>query len=281
MVYRLAIYFLIVTPPVVSARQAPPSITSMISDDSLLARHYERGVALYSEHDDTGEAIAEAEGVFKSILQMYPRHAPSLAYLGLIAMERDQQQAADSLFEKALAIDSTCAEARIGRARLMRQRSQWQASYDEMRLAVKLDPSSIFARWELASTSLHKAEAPVTDSERYEAIQHLKKILELDPGSRGAHLDLAQTYEELRRWREAVTHYRKVLRIGQLPEDMDVWVYSVRENLAQCLEALSEHEEAIRELQIYLSSMKEAGEDEQNLKRIERRIQDLRQKVRR
>src|SRR5262245_57627479 len=95
--------------------------------DSTIAATYTRAVDLFYEHDDTGEALEEAKSEFTAIVQRNPHHAPSLAYLGMIAMENNRSASADSLFTLALASDSTCPEAHVGRAQRFRQQSQWQA----------------------------------------------------------------------------------------------------------------------------------------------------------
>lgn len=241
--------------------------------------HYSIGVGLFDEHDDSGESREQAKKEFQTVLRLNPHHAPAIAYLGFIAMDEDSLVLADSLFKRSIEIDSTCAEARVGKANIFRRLSQWQAGYDEARRAVILAPSSILARWELVTQLLHRAEAPVTEVEINEAIPHLKKILELDSNARGAHLDIAESYERLKQWRHAVIHYREVLRIGQIPEDMDVWVYLIHLDVARCLENLDEYSEAVQELRLYLNELKELQEDDETIKEIEYRIHKLQNKI--
>ncbi len=251
----------------------------MITIVDSINNHYSSGVELFNGHDDTGELREYAKKEFQTVLRLNPRHAPAIAYLGMVAMDEDSLVLADSLFRSAIQIDSTCAEARVGKANYFRRLSQWQAGYDEARRAVTLAPSSDLARWELVAQLLHRAEAPVTEVEINEAIPHLKKILELDSNARGAHLDLAESYERLKQWRNAVIHYRNVLRIGQIPEDMDVWVYMVHLDVARCLETMEEYSDASHELQLYLEELKKFQADEETINVIENRIHKLQNKV--
>ena len=265
---------------ILSYAQGHPSfVKSSVAGDSTVATRYSHAVELFNVHDDTGEALEEAKNEFSSILRMNPRHAPSLAYLGLIALENNNTKSADSLFTLALATDSTCPEAHVGRAQMFRQQLKWQEGYEEAHRAVKLAPSSTFARWELVNELLRRVEAPVTDSVVDEAIPHLLKLLELNSDDRQAHLDLAQSYERFKRWRDAVSHYREVLRIGQLPEDMDVWVYEVHQDVVRCFENLELYDEAVKELKLYITNLKELQSDEGTIKAVEQRIHDLEKKT--
>lgn len=98
--------------------------SSSIVQDSILTVQFNKAILLFNEHDDTVEALFEAKNEFISILKSNPNYAPAIAYLGLIALDNKDQEGADSLFTNALLIDSTCAEARIGKAQLYRQRMQ-------------------------------------------------------------------------------------------------------------------------------------------------------------
>ena len=243
--------------------------------DSAAAARYAHAVELFYEHDDTGEALEEASNEFTGIVLADPRHAPSLAYLGMIALEKNSLRSADSLFTLALASDSACPEAHVGRAQWFRQRGHWQEGFDEARRAVVMAPGSALARRELVTELLHRAETPVTERDVWEAIPHLQKLLELDVNDRDAHHDLAQSYEHLKRWKEAASEYREVLRIGQVPEDMDVWVYEVHQDAARCLEQAGEYGEAVKELTSYLGALKELQADSETIRTVEKKIQEL------
>ncbi len=243
-----------------------------------VAAEFARAVALFNAHDDTGDAMDEAERVFALVLARHPRHAPARAYQGLIALERGRQDAADVAFREALVIDANCAEAHVGRVRLLRARGQWAQSYDEARLAVRLAPASVLARWELVDVLCHRAEAPVGASEQNEAVPHLLRITEMQKAPRQAHLELADIYRDQRRWREAIPHYREVLRIGQTAEDMDVWVYEVNQTIADCYEKLGDSGRAAEWLERYLGELRALGAGPETLRDIERRISELRRK---
>jgi tetratricopeptide (TPR) repeat protein len=246
--------------------------------DSVEA-HFAHAVELFNEHDDTGEAMDEAGKEFALVLRLNPRYAPARAYQGLIALDKNDQVAAETAFRDALTIDPNCAEAHVGRVELFRKQARWKESYDEARLAVKLAPASILARWELITLLLNRAESPVTEAERKEAEPHLKMILESKPNERQAHLDLADMYSAQQRWSEAIPHYREVLRIGQTSEDSDVWVYEVNKTVAECYEKIHDYSHAVEYLNKYRDIQKEYGAPEDELREINARILDLQKKA--
>ena len=255
---------------VVMYAQDHPAGNAPVEDSTYLA-----AVRHFNEHDDSGEALEEAKNEFSAIVSRNPNHAPSLAYLGLIALEANSLRSADSLFTLSLASDSTCPEARVGRALWFRQRGLRQAGLDEIHRAVELAPGSVFARRELTNELLHRADSEVTDREITEAMPHLRKLLEIDPNDRDAHHDLAQSYEHLKLWNEAALEYREVLRIGQLPEDMDVWVYMVHQDAARCFEHSGNYRDALAELRMYLAAIKDLQADDESIREIEKNIGEL------
>jgi tetratricopeptide (TPR) repeat protein len=240
------------------------------------AAEFARAVALFNEHDDTGEALAEAEHAFALVLAREPRHAAARAYEGLIALERGDQGAAETAFRDALAVDGRCAEAHVGRVRLLRAEGKWEASYEEARAAVRLAPASVLARWELVDILLHRAEAPVGERERNEAAPHLLRIIALQKAPRQAHLELADIYREQQQWRAAIPHYQAVLRIGQTADDSDVWVYEVNRTVAECYERLGDAARAVAYLERYLRELRTAGAPPETISDVERKIAQLR-----
>lgn len=249
---------------------------SLAEAQASVSADFARAVALFNEHDDTGDALDEAERVFGTVLERQPRHAAARAYLGLIALERGNVAAAEEAFTASLAVDRSCAEAHVGRVRLLRARGQWQASYDEARLAVRLSPNSALARWELVTVLCHRAEAPVGDAQRVEAIPHLQRLIALDRNLRDAHMELAELYRELGRCREAIPHYQAVLRIGQTRDDSDVWVYEVNRTVAECYEKLGDRRRAVDYLERYLRELRAVGAGPEAVAEVEQKLALLR-----
>src|SRR5258706_12936896 len=81
-------------------------------------RHLAEGVGLFHEHDDTGDALVEAQREFAAALRLEPRYCAARAYQGLVDLEMDQDSDAEAALREALTWDPKCPEALVGQARL-------------------------------------------------------------------------------------------------------------------------------------------------------------------
>ena len=224
---------------------------SLPQQDSARA-HFERGRALYEEHDDSGDAQQEAQAEFRRALALDPKLAAAVAYLGFIAAENHPAEA-EAAYRKALQIDPQSPDARVGLAWLHAGKGRFMEAIRELRLAVKADSVHRLARRELGFHLTAEGAQPTPEMWR-EAIESWKVLIRLDADDRDTHHDLARACEHLGDWAAAEHHYREVLRIGQTPEDLDVWVYSVHGNVAQMLERQGKYREAIREYEALIAS---------------------------
>lgn len=232
--------------------------------------HFERGRALFEEHDDTGEALRLASLEFRQALALEPRMAAAVAYLGLIAAEEGHSAEAEAAYRKALEMDPKCAEARVGLAEIHLRAIRNLEAIGELRRAVADRPEHRMARRELASALTQENSKPTPEMWR-EAIASWEALAGLDADDRGAHHELAKAYEQIGRWAEAERHYREVLRIGQTAEDSDVWVYSVHTNVAEMCEKQGKTGEAVREYEALLESEGAGAEEVHHARvRIER-----------
>jgi Tfp pilus assembly protein PilF len=85
-------------------------------------KHFLNGVGLFGEHDDSGDALREAQQEFATAIRLAPNYAAPRAYQGLIALEENQDAEAPQAFQEALAWDHNCAEALVGLARLSQRK---------------------------------------------------------------------------------------------------------------------------------------------------------------
>ena len=215
--------------------------------------HFDQGRALFEEHDDSGEALQEAEEEFKRALQLNPKLAQAIAYLGFVAAERQQFEAAEAAYRKALEVDGRSPEANVGLAWLSQRNGKAVEALSYLRKAVANGPTNRLALFELATALGNELSNPSL-SMYEESIPHWRTLIRLDRDARGAHQGLAVAYRHLGKWRDAEIEFREVLRIGQIPEDMDVWVYSVHRDVAEMLEKQEKFVEAIQEYQALIAS---------------------------
>jgi tetratricopeptide (TPR) repeat protein len=234
--------------------------------------HFEQGRALFEEHDDSGEALQEAENEFNQALKLNPKLAEAVAYLGFIAAERDHLEAAEAAYHKALEIDSRSPEAHVGLAWLCQRSGKAAEALNYLRKAAVNGPNNRLALNELA-TSLSNEFTNPTLSMYEESISYWRTLIRLDRDARGAHQGLAGAYRHLGKWRDAELEFREVLRIGQTSEDMDVWVYSVHREVAEMLERQGKFSEAIQEYRALIASEGagdyEIGEAKSRITRLE------------
>jgi tetratricopeptide (TPR) repeat protein len=222
--------------------------------------HFERGRALFEEHDDSGDAEREAESEFRRALALDPKIAAAVAYLGFIEAGRGRHTEAEAAYRRAIAMDPRSPEARVGLAWISLRAGKRDEGLGELRQAVKDGPKNRLALRELAG-ALASETADATVEMVREAIPCWEALIVLDRDDRDARYDLARAYRRLKDWPGAEREFREVLRIGQTPDDMDVWVYAVHLDLAEALERQGKYDQAIREYEALIASQG-AGEDE-------------------
>jgi tetratricopeptide (TPR) repeat protein len=221
-------------------------------------RHLAQGVGLFHEHDDSGDALVEAQTEFAAALRLEPRYCAARAYQGLIDLEMNHEPDAEAAFRESLSWDPKCAEALVGQARLNQKANrEWLPL---LRKAVSVAPRNALARRDLAYALTAEAIHPTPEMWK-EAMECWRVLIAMDRNDRDAHYDLARSLRRFARWKEAEPHFREVLRIGQRKEDSDVWVYTVHGERAEALAKLGKNAEAIREYQALVAS-EGAGDEE-------------------
>jgi tetratricopeptide (TPR) repeat protein len=215
--------------------------------------HLAQGVGLFHEHDDSGDALVEAQNEFAAALRLQPRYAAARAYQGLIDLEMGHEPDAEAAFREALSWDPKCAEALVGQARLNQKAQPPREWLPLLRKAVAVAPRNALARRDLAYALTAEAVNPTPEMWK-EAMECWRVLIAIDRDDRDSHYDLARALRRFARWKEAEPHFREVLRIGQTNEDSDVWVYTVHGELAEVLANQGKTAEAIREYQALMAS---------------------------
>jgi len=235
----------------------------LIAQSPEARKHFLNGVGLFGEHDDSGDALREAQQEFATAIRLAPRYAAPRAYQGLIALEDNKEAEATQAFQEALTWDHNCAEALVGLARLSQRKGAARETLTLQRQAVAAAPRNALARRELASTLTieNNQNLPPTSAMWQEAIESWRVLIAIDRSDRDAHYDLARAYRKFNRWTEAEREFREVLRIGQTPEDSDVWVYTVHGELAEMLAKQGKNAQAIQQYEALIAS-DGAGEEE-------------------
>jgi Flp pilus assembly protein TadD len=149
-------------------------------------------------------------------------------------------------------------------------RGKIHEAIDEFREALRLDPDSAMTHWHLGAAlaavgdggarALHPApcvgcrQASVRD----EAIAHLRRSVQLDPGNGDAQCDLGRMLVEARQPADAVDHFRAALRL--MPNSVEAHIGL---GLAFALE--NRVDEAIDQFQLALTLDPQSAEARRNL----------------
>ncbi len=169
-------------------------------------------------------------------------------------------------------MDANCAEARVGLAELAMDQAKWPAAIDLLRRAVRGSPRNRLALDRLAGSLTAENRQP-TNAMWREAMGYWSRLVRLDRNDRDSQYALAKAHMRFGEWSAAESGFREVLRIGQTPEDSDVWVYSVHGELARALEKQGRFGDAIGEYE-KLAAAEGAGEQE--IAEARERIAELR-----
>jgi Tfp pilus assembly protein PilF len=152
----------------------------------------------------------EAAKAFSRALELDPKFAPALAYLGMIYDQQGRYAEAVALYERALAIDDGLAAAHYlaADARLKQEPADTKPAETHLRRAIELDPS--FAPARLAVAKLY-----VRREQYAEAAEQLEKAIASDPNSAQAYYQLGRVYLRLKRAKEAQTVLAKFKQLSE------------------------------------------------------------------
>lgn len=155
-------------------------------------------------HHQAGRA-AEAEQIYRSVLQQDPRDADALQLLGLLHHQRGQNLEAVDLISRAIAIrpdgiffvNLSQAQRALGRLR---------DSIESCRRAVQLVPR-VPEAWNNLGSMLQQSGQP------QEALGALQKAVELRPNFPAAYSNLGNVLVRLGRIEEAIASYSRAIEI--------------------------------------------------------------------
>ena len=184
------------------------------------------------QHHQAGR-LAEAEGIYRQILELAPNHTDALHLLGVIAHQVGQNDAAVELIGKAIALVPNVPEfhSNIGEAyRAMNRNEEAITAY---RRAIQLNPDYADAHYNLGNA--------LTDREKFDdAIAAYRRAIRLKPDYPMAYNNLGVAFWKQGGVEEAILAYRSAIQLN--PDFADP-----HSNLGNALIALGNHEEAIAE----------------------------------
>ncbi|MCH8863615.1 MAG: tetratricopeptide repeat protein [Proteobacteria bacterium] len=181
--------------PVLAADSSPGQQTLTI----------QRAMELAVQHHSTGR-LAEAEGIYRQVLQADPLQPVALQMLGVLSHQLGKSDVAIDLITKALAIEPDCAEAHYNLGVLLKDLGRLDevvASYRKA-LAIKPDYAEAHNNLGVALKELGKPDA---------AVASYLKALAIAPGIAETHNNLGAVFQDLGRLDEAIASYDKAIAI--------------------------------------------------------------------
>ena len=148
--------------------------------------------------------VAQAEALYKMVLEAEPSHVQALSMLGMMLMDSQRIKEAEALFDRLLAIDPENPHALHNLGRLMQVRGNDQKAVVLLRRAGKIKPDLAPIHNDLA-VSLHRL------GQFDEALLALDRALAIDPGFAMAHDNRGVVLYDCQRFFEACDAHLKAL----------------------------------------------------------------------
>jgi predicted TPR repeat methyltransferase len=133
--------------------------------------------------------LADAEEIYRQILQHQPRNADALRLLGVIARQQGRFDSAVELIRRSIAIDPNRAEAHHNLGDALRSQAKLDEAIASYARAAELRPD-----WPEARGALGNALRERGDIDH--AVEELKKVVQLNPASAPGFLSLGKALHQ-------------------------------------------------------------------------------------
>jgi tetratricopeptide (TPR) repeat protein/SAM-dependent methyltransferase len=239
--------------------------------------------------------LHQAENLYRQILHVAPNHPGALHFLGLVAKQSGQLEAALELIGKSIACEPAYAEAHANLGNVLSQLGRTEVAIESYRKALSLKPDLAEAhanlgnalkqqrRFDEAVASYGRALALKPDfaelhnnlgnilyeqGKRNEAAASYRSALRYRPDFAEAHNNLGNMLNELGKREDAVTHYRKALASRPaFPEACN--------NLGNALNELGKADEAIASYRAAITHRPHYAGAHKNLGNLLRKLGDV------
>ena len=166
------------------------------------------------KHHSSGD-LAEAESIYRQILQTDPNQPVALHLLGVVFHQGGQNELAVEHLSKALTIKPDYAEAHSNLGLALQELGRLEEAIASYHKAIDIKPDYAEAYNNLGNTLLEMEQFE-------EAITSCQKALAINPDYATAHYNLGVGLEKLGRLDEAVVSYNKALNIK--PDYIDAYI---------------------------------------------------------
>ncbi len=155
--------------------------------------------------EEDADKLTSAEDFYKASLTAWPDYARSLTGLGTLLSMRGEYEQAQSMLERAVALDAESAISRANLGFVYLSLNLMNKAERQLRYAVELNPDMVFARVNLGFIYM--------ETERYDkAIEQYRYALLVDPNNFEANANLANLLVAWTKdYGDAYLYYKKVL----------------------------------------------------------------------
>jgi tetratricopeptide (TPR) repeat protein len=150
--------------------------------------------------------LARAEGCYREVLQLAPRHVKALCGLGIVARKTHHSELAIRCFRRALAVAEPAADNHLHLADALLDAGRLDEAVSGYQRALDLDPSHLGAQLQIGRV-LRQA------GRNEEAAAHLRNVVAFDPQNHDALIELGRALAASCLIDEAIDCFRQALRL--------------------------------------------------------------------
>ena len=151
--------------------------------------------------------LAQAEALYKQVLQALPNQPDALHLLGLIAKQKGDLKTAAQLMRKALAVNPSYVEAYVNLGATLQELGDLTNAADCYRKAIALRPN-------YAEVHSNLGVVLKAQDNLHESAQSFVRALALNPSSNEVFVNLDTLLKEMAAPDEALMYYRQILAIS-------------------------------------------------------------------
>ena len=144
--------------------------------------------------------LPEAERAYRAVLEAIPEQVDALHFLGVLAHQCDQSDAALALIRRSIEIDPTLADRHNNLGNVLVDREEWEAATAAYRRCLAIDPRNADA-WSNLGVAL-RAQRQLD-----EAADAYRKAIEINPDHPDAHHNYGNLLTGQGRVKESVYYY--------------------------------------------------------------------------
>ena len=162
-------------------------------------------VALAEQHQQAGR-VADAESLCRQVLQSFPKNAPALHLLGIIAHQSGKTAEAIELLQQSVVARNDVALYHSNLGEMLRLSGRVKEAIPAGQRAIELDPSS--------PSALNNLGIAYFDNENYDSAEMCyRRALALDPNFAEAYSNLGNVLRTTKRPEEAVPAYNRAIEL--------------------------------------------------------------------